>query len=207
MSRLFIVRHGDTFEMGDTPRRIGARSNLPLVRSGRTQAAALGDCFRESSISFDCAFAGPLARTRDTALAILQGRKQPTLQIVGWLAEIDHGPDEGRSEAEVLARIGVDALAAWDRNAVAPVEWRLNKAKRLAAWRALLKAPPAGDTLLVTSNGAARFVFLASEIERPASGLKLRTGAYGIIERQQENWRLIAWDERPPPIRYDDRSA
>lgn len=207
MSRLFIVRHGDTFEMEDTPRRIGARSDLPLVKSGRTQAAALGDCFRQSNISFTCAFAGPLVRTRDTALAILQGRKQPTLQIVGWLAEVDHGPDEGRSEAEVLARIGVDALAAWDRNAVAPAAWRLNKAKRLAAWRALLKSPPSGDTLLVTSNGAARFVFLANEIERPASGLKLRTGAYGIMERQHENWRLIAWDERPLPIRNDDQSA
>ena len=34
MTRLVIVRHGNTFEAGEPPRRIGARTDLPLTATG-----------------------------------------------------------------------------------------------------------------------------------------------------------------------------
>ena len=41
MTQLLIVRHGNTFETGETPRRVGLRTDLPLSSSGRKQANAL----------------------------------------------------------------------------------------------------------------------------------------------------------------------
>ncbi len=58
-----------------------------------------------------------------------------------------------------------------------------------------------GRVLIVTSNGAARFALISDEALRSqASGLpslKLRTGAYGVIAREQGRLRLVAWDRRP----------
>jgi broad specificity phosphatase PhoE len=177
--RAVIVRHGDTFAPGDVVRRIGARTDLPLVASGRAQALALR---AHLPWAFDRVLAAPLRRTQETA-ALIAGDAEPA----AWLAEIDHGPDEGRPEAEVRARLG-DALHRWEQDAVPPPGWHVDAAARTTAWAAFLR-DLTGTALLVTSNGAARFALLALG-ERPA---KLRTGAYGVIE----DLRVTAWDVRP----------
>jgi broad specificity phosphatase PhoE len=184
MACIVIVRHGNTFAAGEAPRRIGARTDLPLVESGRAQARALAADFAERELAFDRVLASPLRRTRETAETIAPGR----IETAAWLREIDHGPDEDRTEDEVIARIGESALAAWERNAVPPPGWIVDADERLAAWRTFL-AEAAGTVLLVTSNGAARFALLALELA-PA---RLRTGAYGVIE----DGRLTCWDRRP----------
>lgn len=185
--RIVIIRHGNTFEAGETPRRIGARTDLPLVASGRAQAAALVAHFANQGLAFDRILASPLLRTRETAALIAPGR---TIEPVDWLREIDHGIDEGRTEAEVEARIGRAALDAWDAAGIAPAGWQVDAEARIAAWRALL-SEAAGTTALVTSNGAARFALLALALP-PA---KLRTGAYGLIAG--DPWHVAAWDRRP----------
>ncbi|HAO37083.1 MAG TPA: histidine phosphatase family protein, partial [Hyphomonas sp.] len=38
MARLIIVRHGNTFDKGDTVTRVGGRTDLPLSASGLAQA-------------------------------------------------------------------------------------------------------------------------------------------------------------------------
>ena len=45
MRRIFIIRHGNTFESSADARRIGARTDIPLVESGHAQAARLGVWF------------------------------------------------------------------------------------------------------------------------------------------------------------------
>lgn len=180
--RAIIVRHGNTFAPGEPPRRIGARTDLPLVESGREQAAAL--CARFAGVVFDRVLTSPLLRTRETAAIIAPyALAEPT----DWLREIDHGPDEGRTEDEVAARLGRDALEAWEGNAVAPPGWIVDAEARQAAWRAILETT--GTVLLVTSNGAARFARLVLGLP-PA---RLRTGAYAEIADRQ----LVAWDIRP----------
>ncbi|MEL6754250.1 MAG: histidine phosphatase family protein, partial [Pseudomonadota bacterium] len=42
MQTLYIVRHGNTFDTGDTVLRVGGRTDLPLSTSGEMQATALG---------------------------------------------------------------------------------------------------------------------------------------------------------------------
>lgn len=43
---LIIARHGNTFGPDDTPTRVGARTDLPLVESGIQQARLLGTHLR-----------------------------------------------------------------------------------------------------------------------------------------------------------------
>jgi probable phosphoglycerate mutase len=180
--RAIILRHGDTFEPGELPRRIGARTDLPLVESGRQQALALREHF--ASTRFDRCLVSPLLRTRQTA-AIVAPHLAP--EPTEWLREIDHGPDEGRHENEVIARIGAHALAAWEREALPPPGWIVDAPQRIAAWHELFAT--AGTVLLVTSNGAARFARMALGL--PAA--KLRTGAYAEIV----DGGITRWDERP----------
>ena len=215
MTRTFvIVRHGNTFADHEAPRRIGARTDLPLVASGHEQAHRLGGYFAEQGWRFDTILCSPLLRTRETAEAIRGAFDDaPTVIPAPLLAEIDHGPDEDRIESEVIARIGSDALAAWETHGVAPPGWTVDAPARLAGWRALFAAPtptgqaptPTGQskstTLLVTSNGAARFALLADVAlmtqARALPSLKLRTGAFGIIQSSDAGLQCVAWDRRP----------
>jgi probable phosphoglycerate mutase len=186
MARIVVVRHGDTFATGEPVLRIGARTDLPLVASGRAQAERLRERLDALGWRFARVLSGPLRRTVETA-GLLTGTEP---ERAHWLAEIDHGPDEGRPEAEVVARIGRAALDRWNAEALPPPGWLVDADARIAAWRAFLGTDE--DALLVTSNGAARFA-LAAIGARPVGGLKLRTGAYGVIE----DGGLAAWNVRP----------
>ena len=142
----------------------------------------------------------PLLRTRQTTDAILALQPSvPTIEIVPFLREIDHGPDENRTEPEIIDRIGPEALAAWDSSAVAPQGWTVDAPTRLVAWRNLLTAlvPQQRPILLVTSNGAARFALLADPALRSPT-LKLATGSYGVIRREANGSVTVqVWGFRP----------
>jgi probable phosphoglycerate mutase len=181
--RAIIVRHGDTFAPGEPPRRIGARTDPPLVASGRAQAAALARHFAD--VRFDHCLASPLLRTQETAAIVAPYLAATPTE---WLREIDHGPDEGRSEAEVTTRIGAEALERWDSDAIPPPGWIVDAPRRVTAWRNFF-AQADGIVLLVTSNGAVRFARLALKLA-PA---KLRTGAFG----EAIDCSITAWDVRP----------
>ena len=190
MRRAVIVRHGNTFAPGAAVHRIGARTDVPLHDSGRDQARALRRHFKARGLAFDRVLTSPLHRTRETAALIAPNVEH---EWVDWLREIDHGPDEGKPEPEVIARIGRPALDAWESRAEPPQGWIVDADARIAAWRAWLADPGAETTLLVTSNGAARFARLALGLG-PA---KLRTGAYAELEIMNEGPQLSIWDIRP----------
>jgi probable phosphoglycerate mutase len=198
-----IVRHANTFEAGEPPRRIGARTDLPLTQGGVDQARALGRHFADEGFRFGRVLVSPLRRTHETAEAILEHvAPAPALEPCEWLREIDHGPDEDMREDVVLARIGQAALDAWDRHAAPPPDWQVDEELRLDAWRALFASPLDGTTLIVTSNGAARFALLAHPDLIAAStrfaSLKLPTGGYGTILRSIQGFLDVpVWGRRP----------
>jgi broad specificity phosphatase PhoE len=197
-----IVRHGNTFAADEPPRRIGAATDLPLVESGRDQALQLGAHFAARGWRFARLFASPFARTCETAALIASRLSDaPAIDTRAWLAEIDHGPDENRTEPEVVARIGADALANWDRRGVAPPGWKIDADMRQQGWRGFYAARPDGMSLLVTSNGAARFGLLANPglaaQAMALPSLKLATGAFGVLALEADGPRLLSWDERP----------
>lgn len=198
-----IVRHGNTFSAGEAPRRIGARTDLPLTDKGIEQARALGRMFARQGLDFDQMLVSPLLRTQQTATEIVASQPSTIdVRSADFLREIDHGPDENRTEDEVLDRVGADALSAWESDAVAPQDWAVDAAQRIAAWQDLFSRSVQRATLLVTSNGAARFALMATpELCDAAQGLpslKLPTGGYGVIERQGNGLLSLAvWGARP----------
>ena len=201
-----VVRHGNTFETGETPRRIGARTDLPLTTHGIEQAQALGRHFAGQGWRFARALVSPLLRTRQTAELILAAQEgaPPSPEPADFLCEIDHGPDENATEPEVVGRIGDEALAAWDNRAVPPQGWTVEAGPRIAAWRELFAGVDTaeGPVLLVTSNGAGRFALLADPALEAAvaelPSLKLPTGGYGIIARRSDGSLWVpVWGARP----------
>lgn len=196
MRRIFIIRHGNTFQSSATACRIGAGTDLPLVESGRTQADRLGQWFAARKLAVAHLFSSPLQRATETAARIGAAIGHPSDGTLPWLNEIDHGPDEGRPETEVVARLGAQVIADWDERGIAPADWTVDADSRIAAWKGWFTRGGEGADLLVTSNGAARFALLALGLS-PAS-LKLRTGAFGELGVKEDGTAtLLAWDQRP----------
>lgn len=200
MARLFIIRHGNTFDSGDTVTRVGGRTDLPLSTSGQAQATALAVHF--AGIHFKAAFCSSLERTRATARAILGTHTSaPPLLILPFLTEIDYGPDENQPEDVVAARIGDAALAAWDRDAMPPDGWHVDPAALRNSWKALLDRAQGLDAedciLIVTSNGIARFVPDVVDEVPETLDRKLKTGAWGEVEIKDGSARITAWNVRP----------
>ena len=200
MARLFVVRHGNTFDAGDVVTRVGGRSDLSLSSSGRKQAEALAAHFAETR--FTAALASPLERTRATARAILGTRTDaPALLIRSFLREIDYGPDENQPEETVVARLGDAALQAWDEDGTPPPGWLVDPEAIRAGWAALLKdigtLADEANILVVTSNGTARF--LPDVVDAAPDGLdrKLKTGAWGEIVVDRKSNVIADWNRRP----------
>ena len=200
MAKLFVVRHGNTFDTGDVVTRVGGRTDLPLSSSGRRQADALAAHFAETA--FAAALASPLERTRATARAILAARTDaPALLIRPFLREIDYGPDENQPEDAVVARLGEAAIRAWDETAAPPPGWLVDPEAIRAGWAALLAdaaaLPETANILVVTSNGTARF--LPDVVDEVPAGLdrKLKTGAWGEVSLADGRTRLTGWNLRP----------
>lgn len=188
MRRVIIVRHGNTFDPGDVIRRVGRGTDLPLSPSGEAQAKALAAYFKD--VKFDRVLSSPLKRTRQTAQAMARD-----ILFDDRLLEIDYGPDEGQPEAAVVARLGEDALARWDKDAVPPQGWRVDTDQIKSDWGDIL-TDAVGTTLVVTSNGIARFAL--DIVHHEGAARKLKTGAYGIVQDRADGWHVTEWNVRPP---------
>ena len=204
MTDIYIVRHGNTFDKGDTVTRVGARTDLPLSISGQVQAGQLAAHFREIvPQGFDAAFCSELQRTRQTAQAILDAYDaRPDLTELEFLREVDYGPDENQPEDQVIARIGEAALEAWDRAATPPPGWDVSPDELKAEWASLLSTlsgpQSSAPVLIVTSNGIARFVLDAViSVQCELGSIKLKTGAYGLIRTEPDGATLLKWNVRP----------
>lgn len=194
---LLIARHGNTFLQGETPTRVGARTDLALVPSGEEQARRLGDYLSAQGLIPARVVTSQLRRTRQTAAIALEvmGLDVPVTPHPGF-NEIDYGPDENLPEDRVRARLGEDALRDWDESGIMPDGWSPRPDAIRAMWRDFA-ASVEGTVLVVTSNGIARFALdLASS--GAAEGLKLSTGALGVLKREDgEDWTLAGWNIRP----------
>tara|TARA_Y100001001_G_scaffold159779_1_gene181295 strand:- start:47 stop:664 length:618 start_codon:yes stop_codon:yes gene_type:complete len=203
MTRLIIARHGNTFDATDTPTRVGARTDIPLVEKGREQARALGAALKEAALIPDNAYSSELSRTKETALiALNEMGLNLTPQAKTFLNEIDYGPDENKPEDEVIARIGKQAIENWDKNAEPPQGWDVNPKQIIADWKAFAdNLATDSTTFVVTSNGIARFApHITGEYEAFSHqhSIKLSTGAYGVLQRDKNGlWHATSWNIKP----------
>ncbi len=203
-TRLILIRHGNTFGPGDKVVWCGARTDLPLVESGRAQAEALGRHFAEIGQSCDAVIAGPLLRTRQHARIIKDkiGYAR-NIRIDERLREINYGPWEALSTQEIIALGGAAELDAWDKHAKWPQSpgWYPEEAQIKQDITQFLEESVAqyeGKTLfIVSSNGLMRFFARLAENPRAASDLKVRTGHYCQMSWQDGAWHIDDWNRAP----------
>lgn len=204
MTLLIIARHGNTFEKGETPRRVGAKTDLPLVDSGRTQARAIGQWLKQNGIYPEAVYSSELKRTKETAeLALTEaGYKEPVFPLAIF-NEIDYGPDENKPEDAVIVRIGDQAIKNWDENATVPPGWNFDPVQCIENWKnfALHLVEDQQDcVMVVTSNGIARFApHITGDFEdfRNKHPLKISTGAVCVLQFENGRWVVKDWNLKP----------
>lgn len=216
--RIIIIRHGNTFESTETPTRVGARTDLPLVEKGRAQAAALGMTLLEKGWLPGSIYASPLKRTMETAQIIVSKFPRPvSITVDSNFKEIDYGPDENKTEQDVRIRLGrlslalhcsdIEAEAAgklviekWDTCGAVPNGWLVCPKDLERIWLSFADKVLTGfseNVLVVTSNGIARFSpVIAGEKTSVAGGIKIAPGAMCCFE-YREKWEIALWNYRP----------
>jgi 2,3-bisphosphoglycerate-dependent phosphoglycerate mutase len=205
MTTLLIARHGNTFEDKETPRRIGAHTDMALTEKGRLQARAIGRYLEESETLPAAVFSGNLQRSRDTAiLALVEARHMLDVHTEDMFNEIDHGPDENKTDSEVVARIGAHALKDWEEKAVVPPGWQVDPQALIKSWQdfaaRMIEQHHGQRVLIVTSNGTARFApYLTGDFDgfRKTHALKMATGTLSRMDYDGKNWRVISWGVKP----------
>jgi probable phosphoglycerate mutase len=202
---LLIARHGNTFSPGEIVTRVGARTDKPLSPSGLEQGRKLGLYLRDNGLVPDVVFTSALKRTRETAeQAFAAGGFSRPVHVDPLFNEIDYGIDENRPEAEVIARLGAEALKAWDENALVPNGWNVDVAAIIQGWLdfgAKIAHDNKGQKILVvTSNGIARFApYLTLDFEafRRDHKLKISTGALCRFAHENGAWKVEDWNVKP----------
>lgn len=209
VTRLLIARHGNTFASGDIVTRVGGRTDLPLVPSGREQGQQLGLFLRQSNFLPDKIYTSTLKRAIETAEhACAAMNHHPPIDRLDIFNEIDYGPDENQPEDDVIARIGAQALKDWDEHAIVPDGWDVDPEAIIQGWHAFAEQicrNNFGQTILVvTSNGIARFSpHLTGNFDgfRQKQGLKIATGAVCLFTHsgpdEKTPWECQGWNWRP----------
>jgi len=204
---LLIARHGNTFSPDDVLCRVGAGTDLPLVKSGLQQGSYLGLFLREKNMRLDHVFTSPLQRTQQTAKKALAALGQNiSLTIDPRFNEIDYGSDEGMPETLVQQRLGQKTLQQWDQNAIVPSGWNVNPEKMIQDWqnfgKEMISSYKNQTVLVVTSNGTARFApYLTGDFEhfKKNHHIKLATGAVCSLTYldQEQKWQVNYWNIKP----------
>jgi broad specificity phosphatase PhoE len=173
---LLLVRHGET--AWNREGRYQGRTDVPLSPEGTAQAVALGK--RLASVPIALVIASPLARTRQTAEAILRDRgdlhggdRSVTFETDEALIEISHGAWEGQLATDIEIS-HAELLGTWrsqpDRDVPAgPGAETLGDVEE-RAWPVLVRTCArlgADETALIVAHDAVNRVLLCRVLGMP----------------------------------------
>lgn len=209
-TRLIIVRHGNTFRPEETPTRVGARTDLPLVEQHK--GLSIGRYLKDHNMIPNVIYAAPLLRTMQTAELVIQEIDMQTPIIpLDRFVEVDYGIDENKTEEEVQMRLGngdvemgKKIIEDWDKNGIVPHGWKVDPEQIIQTWKGFAeqKVPAHQTTLIVTSNGIIRFApYLTGDFDGFAKKHKIKVAPGGvcIFERNdgEQDWTCSVWNIKP----------
>ncbi len=216
MCLLILARHGNTFEDGETPRYVGARTDIPLTKKGEEQARALARELKLRGLTPTSFYAGPLKRQSQTAAIVKEeyANKTNRVEIEPALQEIDLGPWEGLTKEEIEKSWSME-LAEWEDRFVWPDNiFGHSRQSREDSLRVFFSriADNFKDKeaiFLATSNGVLRLVYslFASDFgelrtSRNLKKVKVATGAFCLARvGPSSRCELLQWNIRPPLAR------
>lgn len=220
MKTLIIARHGNTFRKGETPTRVGGRTDLPLVEEERGRG--IGKYLAKLGLTPTRILAAPLQRTMSTAALAAEELGNPCpVQPDARFLEVDYGPDENQTEEATKLRLGTDiaksqgsdpatlsaeqldalgeqAIELWNAQAIVPLGWKVDVQQIITNWSELASEVQDGEVLLcVSSNGTIRF---APHITGDYAGfcaehdIKVATGGVCIFTSEDgSTWTCREW--------------
>lgn len=205
MTKLLIIRHGNTFGPDETPRRVGCRTDIPLVTSGIEQAKAIGEYLQKEDMIPDYICASALERAQQTACILMHGaeEKDYTIHTDKQFNEIDHGPDENKTEDEITDRIGREALKDWNDFGVVPTGWKVDPREIQKSWvefaNECIESRNGQITCVVSSGGIIRFAPILLEDNKLPDGQtpKVRTGSISLFAWKNGKWICNFWNKKP----------
>lgn len=204
-TRIIIARHGNTFTKDQTPLRVGAKTDLPLVETER--GTNVGKYLKALVLYPSAVFSAPLQRTLETArLAIAALNKDIPLIEDKRFTEIDYGPDEAKTEDEVIARIGQKAMDDWNSSAIVPDGWKVSVNGIIKAWKEFAEEVERDyhgkNVLVVSSNGIIRFApHLTGNFKKFTENFNIKVGTGGVCILEKEDgdkhWKVTSWGVKP----------
>ncbi len=205
-TRLLVIRHGNTFGPDEAPRRVGCKTDIPLVESGIKQAKDLGDYIKREDLIPDYICASELQRAQQTAQIMLDNAGADLyLHTDKIFNEIDHGVDENKTEDEILERLGKKALEDWNEFGVVPNGWDVDPRELQQSWidfaNDTLRSRQGQLTCVVSSGGVIRFAPVLVGNELPDGVVpKVKTASMGLFEHDGHAWQCMFWNKRPNDI-------
>lgn len=204
MTRLLIIRHGNTFNADEPARRVGCRTDIPLVQSGVDQARALGAYLKREAIMPDYIYASELQRAQQTAQILAHDAGLSVgIQTDKTFNEIDHGPDENKTDDEIIERIGIQALNDWNEFGVVPDGWVVDPRDLQQSWLSFaddcVKNRDGKLTCVVSSGGVIRFAPVLLPDNRLPDGQepKVKTASMSLFVYDGAEWKCEFWNKRP----------
>lgn len=197
MKTLIIARHGNTFRPGETPTRVGAGTDLPLVEEER--ARGIGKYLKKQGYMPTKIYAAPLKRTMETAeLAAQELGFSGSIERLNDLTEIDYGPDENKTEDAVIARIGQKAIDLWNAKAIVPPGWKVDPEKLAKVWCDFAESIGENETVMaVSSNGVIRFApYITGDYDAFCAehDIKVATGGVCVFVYENGVWTAKEWN-------------
>lgn len=207
--RLFLCRHGNTFEDGQPTPWVGKTEDMPLTRKGMLQAKDMALFLKTQNINPAAVYAGSLTRLISHAAIIcdqMELGKGPLR--TSKLDELDYGLWAGLTSKEIRTLGLSDDLDQWETGAKWPVNsgWGESECGVISRIKSFLielrkEYKPEDTVIAVTSNGLLRFFlrFCGEDFNRAleSSQLKVKTGNYCILEYAEDKWHSAAWNKSP----------
>ena len=204
MTKLLIIRHGNTFGPDEEPRRVGCRTDIPLVTSGIEQAKALGGYIKDHDLIPDYICASELQRAQETACIMMcTAGRHVDIATNKNFNEIDHGPDENKTEFEIVERLGQEALDDWNEFGVVPEGWKACPRTIQNAWiefaEDCLQQREGKISCIVSSGGIIRFapILLQDNYLPESQPAKAKTGSLSVFSYVNGQWQCDHWNRRP----------
>lgn len=195
--RLILVRHGST--VWNTEGRYTTRSDIPLSPAGIEQARATAAALASEGI--DRILCSPLGRARETAeiIAAAQTRRVPAVTVDDRLTEIDSGPFEGLTAAEINSGPLAEAHTLWhsDTDPVTPPGAETLESARSRAAAFFADACGLAGTTLAATHGSLARVLVASVV------LGAPPAAHRRLWLDNCHWVVIDLDRRPRLVAFN----
>lgn len=167
MSRWLLVRHGET--CWNAEGRLQGHTDVSLSQKGRDQAERLRE--RLASVTIDAAYSSDLARSRETATALAEGRNVP-LVLSAHLREQCYGRWEGSTDSEIRAHdpeAYADMMVADDGFTPPQGESFRQVRERVASFAKEIRAEGPQGTLLIVGHSGSLKALLVYLLDLPPS--------------------------------------